>query len=169
LLLEGFYGNEAHVRPGDCFAYRLGVVPIVLAALAIWDHELRRHQLHRVPEGAESTCPLVRSRARFHADKTRGQLRNELGELRSRQASPHHRCALRIYRVHGKHILCQVDSNCRNYAHGASPFERMDLATLSWHFGVTSGRGSPLHSLGVAECSGGCFAQCLWHASALWE
>jgi hypothetical protein len=58
-----------------------------------------------------------------------------------------HDQALRIDRVDGKHILCQADANCRNYAHGTSPFEWMDLATQSWHFGVISGRGSPLHSL----------------------
>ena len=34
-----------------------------------------------------------------------------------------------------------------NYAHGASPLQRMDLATQSRHLGVTSGRGSPSHSL----------------------
>src|SRR5580693_3315336 len=46
-----------------------------------------------------------------------------------------------------KHILCQVDSNRRHYAHGTSPLEKIDLANQSWHTGATSGRGSPLHSL----------------------
>src|ERR1700691_1028195 len=55
---------------------------------------------------------------------------------------------MRIDAVNREEVLCQVDANCRNYAHGTSPFRReIDFATQSWHFGAASGRGSPLHSL----------------------
>jgi hypothetical protein len=111
------------------------------------------YQFHGVPAGGESPCPLMRSRAGFHADQARRQLRDELTELRPGQSAPCNHRALRIYRVHGKHIFCQVDSDRRNCVHGTSPFERMDLSTQSWHLGVTSGRGSSLHSLGVMSYS----------------
>src|SRR6266404_8890238 len=89
----------------------------------------------------------MRSGTRLHADQARRQLRHQLAELRARDYAAHHYRTARIDAVHRKHILCQVDSNRRNYAHGTSPLEKIDVANQSWHVGAASGRGSPLHSL----------------------
>ena len=46
------------------------VVAVVLAALPVGHHELRRHQPHRVPMPLKPPCPLVRPGTRLHPDHT---------------------------------------------------------------------------------------------------
>jgi hypothetical protein len=102
-----FTGTKRMFGRATGLADRLGVVIVVLATLAIRRYELRRHQFHGVPAGGESPRPLVRSRAGFHADQARRQLRDELTELRPRQSAPRNHRALQIRRVHGKHIFAK--------------------------------------------------------------
>ena len=77
--------HEAHVGPSHRLADRLGVVAVVLAALAIRRDELRRHQPHRVAERRKLPRPLVRAGARLHADQARRQLRDECDAAASRR------------------------------------------------------------------------------------
>src|SRR5580698_3866562 len=68
LLLRELHRNESHVRSSHRFADRLGIITVVLSALAIRSHELWGHQLHNVAKHDEPACPLVRTGAGFHTD-----------------------------------------------------------------------------------------------------
>jgi transposase len=57
LLLLALDRHEAHVRPSDRLADRLRVISVVLAALAVSHHVLRRHQLHCMAELGELARP----------------------------------------------------------------------------------------------------------------
>jgi len=150
LLLEALHRYEPHAGAADRLADRLGVVAVVLAALAVGRDEFRCHQPHPVPEPGKSPRPVVRAGARLHPDQARWELRDELEQLRAPDAPPQHHGASGVDTVHGKYVLCQIDPHGSNFGHGTSPLAVIEHAHTrqSWHFDAVSGRGSPLHSLG---------------------
>ena len=81
LRVDALDGHEAHVRALDGFADGLRVRRIVLAfapAQPVRRHELGRDDAHRVAQGLKLPRPVVRTRARLHADQARRQLGHQL-------------------------------------------------------------------------------------------
>lgn len=97
LGLLGFDGHKAHVRPPDRFADRLGVGGVVLATLAVRDHELRRHQAHVMAEPDQLARPVVRTCARFNADQAGGTAHKETEHLAASERLAQHRLAPGIH------------------------------------------------------------------------
>jgi len=73
LALGRFNRHKPHGRSRDCLRDRLGIGGIGLIALDIRLHVAGWHQAHVVTKRHQLACPVVRSRARLHADKARRQ------------------------------------------------------------------------------------------------
>ena len=76
--------NEAHVGAPHGFADRCRVRGIVLAALArhaVGRNKLGGHQAHGVAVLTKQPRPVVRTRAGFHADYARRQLRDQRQQM----------------------------------------------------------------------------------------
>jgi hypothetical protein len=118
LLVLALDRNEPHVRSLHCFADRSRVGCVVLAALAahaIGRHELRRHQPKDVAVRGEQPRPVVRPRARLHADGARRQRGDQLVQLGPGHARPNEHClAVLVDAVHRKDVLGEIDPNVEN-------------------------------------------------------
>src|SRR5262249_4138291 len=97
---------------------RLRITRIRLAALDVGLDVLRRHQLHGVPELGNLTCPIMRTAAGLHADQTRRQLGKERQHLLASELARDDDLALRIDAVDLEHLLCKVEPDSGNCAHG---------------------------------------------------
>ncbi len=73
LLLWGLNRHEAHGRPAHRLADRLGIGGIVLATLDIWLGQLRRDQLHLVPQRLQQ----ARATAGFESNHSGRKLAEE--------------------------------------------------------------------------------------------
>ena len=120
LLLRALYGYEMHVGSSHGLADGLGVVRVVLAAFAVGDHKLRRHEPHGVPECRELPGPVMRAITGLHANETRRQLREVLQHLRSRQGLVELGDPMFVHAVHLKNLFGNVQSDSCNL-HGDSP------------------------------------------------
>jgi hypothetical protein len=110
-------GHEPHRGPLDRLADRFGVVAVVLALATIWSDELSGHDPHRVAEGLETTCPLVRAATGFQPNYAGLKVRNKL-----EQPVAAHRLAQRdasrlVDAMHAEHVLCEVDAHRSNLGH----------------------------------------------------
>jgi hypothetical protein len=65
LLLDRFERDKSHVGSSDCLADRFRIPRIVLVALHLRLHELRRHQFDRVTERAELARPEMSATTGF--------------------------------------------------------------------------------------------------------
>ncbi len=81
LLLDRFDLHKTHGRPPHRLADRLGIGGIVLVALDVGLHVLRRHQPHLMAKLREFTRPIVRRGAGLHADLARRQRLEERQNL----------------------------------------------------------------------------------------
>jgi hypothetical protein len=70
LLLGRLDPYEPHGWPPHRLADRLSISGIVLVALDVGLHILRRHQAHLMPKLRQLARPIMRRGASFHADKT---------------------------------------------------------------------------------------------------
>lgn len=70
-LLRRPHLHEAHGWPRYGLRDRLGVDQVVLVALHVRLHELRRHDAHRMAHRLKLARQPLRARARFHADDRR--------------------------------------------------------------------------------------------------
>lgn len=129
LLLLALDRHKAHVRSPDRLADRLGIVRVVLAALAVGDHELRCHELYRVPQLGELAAPIVSAATRFDADQARRQLRKELQHLRPGQLLAHPRLAAFIHPVHMEDLLRDIQPDSCNL-HLDSPCSAIERTTV---------------------------------------
>jgi hypothetical protein len=92
LLLFGLRRHKSHRRPRDRLADCGSVVCIVFAALHIGFYVAWWQQFHRVTERLKLAAPIMCGRTCLNADETGRQRREELQQLRSRDALPdHHR------------------------------------------------------------------------------
>jgi len=140
LLVLALDRNEAHVRPLHCFADRLRVGRVVLAAPAahpIGCDELGRHQPHSVAVLYEQPGPVVRSRAGLHANGARRQRGHQLMQPGPLHARPYqHRLAVLVDSMDRENVLGEIDAYEQN-SHGLPlPSELMRVRT--------SHRGTPL-------------------------
>ena len=66
LLLDRLDRYVAHTPPAHRLADRLRVVGVVLVALHVRLHKLRRNQLYHVALRLQQSCPVMRTAARLH-------------------------------------------------------------------------------------------------------
>ncbi len=145
LLLNILDRHEPHVRTSNHFADRLGVGRIVLVRLDVRLDELRRHQLDRMAEPLPLPCPVMGAAARFHVDQARRQSGKKHRHLVALKLLPEHRLALRIHAVDLKHVLCQIDADCRNL-HGDASLGSSGCSILPlWHIRCRYEWGRPSH------------------------
>src|SRR3990167_1448065 len=118
-------GDEVHVGTRGSFAHGCRVVGVVLAAVAldaIGGNELRRDHAGIKAQRLQLVAPVVCTRAGLHRNQTTcGQLDAPGYEFFPPEGPCHHHCAVLIDRVNLDDILCQVNTNSDNLAHGTSP------------------------------------------------
>src|SRR5215472_5016232 len=125
---------------------------IVLVALDVRLHILRRHQSHLVAKRAQLPPPVVRRRARLQANQTGRQSTEERQNLRTPKLLAQNRRSLCIDPVHLKNMLRQVQSDRSNLAHGWLPFAA-DSITAVWLSEAARGPSTPSfdHLVGARE------------------
>ena len=114
LLLRALDRNEAHRRPGHCLADRFGVGRIILLPLDVRFHIVRWHEAHVVAKASDLTRPMMRAAAGFHADHAGWKTGKELQQLVATHLLADDDIAVAVDAVHLKHVLCQIETDCRN-------------------------------------------------------
>src|SRR5262249_31365960 len=127
LLVSRLDRHKAHRRALNRLADRFRIGGIVLVALDVRLHVLRRHQSHLVAKRAHLPPPVVRRRARLQAKQTGRQSTEERQNLRTPKLLAHNRRSLCINPVHLKNMLRQVQSDRSNLAHGWLPFAAVSI------------------------------------------
>ena len=95
-LILRFLAHAAQVRPQGCFSNRLSIVVIVLLPLHERLYIDRRDNLRLMTELPQGPADKVRAEAGFHADHTRGQLLEGLGQRQSLDLAPKNNLAWRF-------------------------------------------------------------------------
>src|SRR5499433_3124281 len=146
LLVSRLDRHKAHRRALNSLANRFRIGGIVLVALDVRLHVLRRHQPHLMPKRAQLPRPVVRRRARLQAKQTGRQSTEERQNLRTPKLLAQNRRSLRINPVHLKNMLRQVQSDRSNLAHGWLPFA---ADSIRQQFGTQMPQGGhpPHHSI----------------------
>jgi hypothetical protein len=93
------------------------VVQVVLVALDVGLHELRRDQSHRVTLPSEHTRPVVRAATRLQARHAPWQPRHECRQLAAAQAPAQHRMPVTVHPVQLKDALGKIDPDVGNSLH----------------------------------------------------
>src|SRR6202521_4230766 len=120
LLLWRFHRHEPHIGSLHRLADRLRIARIALVRFYIRLHELRRHQLHGMPKRHQLTCPVMRTRARFHPDQAGREIGKELCDLSSLELFAHHHLPPFVDTVNLKDGFSQINSNRSNLHLGRS-------------------------------------------------
>src|SRR5262245_43027988 len=146
LLVSRLDRHKAHRRAPNRLADRFRIGGIMLVALDVRLHVLRRHQSHLVAKRAQLPPPVVRRRARLQANQTGRQLTEERQNLRTPKLLAQNRRSLCINPVHLKNMLRQVQSDRSNLAHGWLPFAAVSIRQ---QFGTQMPQGGhpPHHSI----------------------
>src|SRR5215471_1675748 len=143
LLVSRLDRHKAHRRALNRLADRFRIGGIMLIALDVRLHILRRHQSHLVVKRAQLPRPVVRRRARLQANQTGRQSTEERQNLRTPKLLAQNRRSLCIDPVHLKNMLRQVQSDRSNLAHGWLPFA---ADSIRQQFGTQMPQGGhPLH------------------------
>ena len=141
LLIFGFDRNEAHVRATDSFTNGLGIVVVVLAALAIGSDETGRDDPGIVAEPGKLPGPVMGARTGFHANQARWQLCEERQQFWSIQSFANQNLAVLIGAVNTEHSFRQIDANGCNIYDDSSCF-RLKMSTPSmWHIDAVGAGG----------------------------
>lgn len=111
LALPGLDGNETHVRARDCLADRFGVCEVRLVPLHIRLGVLRRDQPDVVAERYQLTGPVMRARARFHADEACRQALEECEQFAPSDAALQNGSSLRIDTVDLEDRLGEIETD----------------------------------------------------------
>jgi len=134
LLLAVLDGHEAHSGPAHRFADRFGICRVILVRLDVRFHELRGHQLYGMPERFQLPRPMRRAAARLHADQAGRPVSEERRHLLALERLPEHGLASFIHAMCLEHVLCQIDTNCRNLHLGRLSCLVVEISHL--HFGT---------------------------------
>ena len=119
-LLRRFDLHNAHGRPSHRLTDRLGVSGIVLVALDVGLHILRRHQPHLVAELRQLPRPIMSRCAGFHANQARRQCLEELQHLAAPQLLANDDLLGHVDPVNLEHVLGDIQTNRCNL-HGLAP------------------------------------------------
>ncbi len=122
LLLGRLHRHEAHRWPLDGFANRLGIGRVILVALHVGLHILRRHETNLMAKRPQLARPVMRRRAGLHADQTSWHAGKECEHLAAPQPLAQDRRARRIGAMDLKDVLGQIQPNRCNLIHGWLPF-----------------------------------------------
>src|SRR5262245_12994694 len=146
LLVSRLDRHKAHRRALNRLANRFGIGGIVLVALDVRLHVLRRHQSHLMPKRAQLPRPVVRRRAGLQANQTGRQSTEERQNLRTPNLLAQNRRSLCIDPMHLKNMLRQVQPDRSNLAHGWLPFAAVSIRQ---QFGTQMPQGGhpPHHSI----------------------
>src|SRR5580704_9280873 len=117
---------------------------IVLVALDVSLHVLRRHQTNLVTELRQLTCPVVRGGTGLHADKARRQSLEKRNHLAAPELLPDDHLLVRIDAVDLKHVLGDIQTDCGNLHVDGSLMWFVATITLR-RFVAGSGRRPPHH------------------------
>jgi acetyl esterase/lipase len=112
---------ETHGRASHRLADRLSVSRVVLVALDVCLHILRRHQPHLVTELRQLPRPIVRRGAGLHADETRQQRLEERQHLAASESLPHDDLLGRVDPVNLEHVLGDIQPDRGNLHVDGSP------------------------------------------------
>src|SRR5262249_46505310 len=115
LALHGLERHEAHVGPGHCLTDCLGVAAIILIAFDIGLDELRADEFHGVAQLLKLPRPILRTRARFHPNHTRWQLRYRLEQLTAGHALLNDDFAVLVYPMQLENTFGQINPECRDF------------------------------------------------------
>src|SRR4051794_18411614 len=125
LLLRCFHQYEAHCRPAHRLAKRFSIRRIILAALDIRFDQLRRDQLHRMPEGLQKPCTMMARTAGFNRDHSRRKPLEKCKHLLASQLLPQDRFLGSIHSVKLKNVFRRIHPNSANLLHGRSPLSEV--------------------------------------------
>jgi hypothetical protein len=120
LVGHRLHWHKVHVRTGHGLADGFGIVAIVFRVLAVWSHNLGRHQSHRVADLRACACPVLGPGTGIHPDETGGESGHDGPYCATGELLPCHNHAVVIYPVSLKHLLRQINPNTLNL-HGLSP------------------------------------------------
>jgi hypothetical protein len=146
-------GNEAHIGTAHRFADRFGICGVVLVRLDVRFDELRGHQLYGMPERFQLPRPVMRAAARFHADQAGWQGGEKRRYLLALERLPEHGLASFIHAMYLEHVLCQIDTNCRNLHLGRLSYLLVEISHL--HFGTQMPfrEGATIPLVGLSACA----------------
>src|SRR3954470_14256953 len=133
LLIRRFHRYEAHCRPAHRLAQRFRIRRVVLAALDIWFDQLRRDQLHRMPEGLQQPRTMVACTAGFDRDHCRRKLLEKCKHLLASQLLPQNRLLGSIHSVKLKNVFRRIHPNSANLLHGRSPLSEVSNSLILAH------------------------------------
>ena len=105
LLLCRLDRHKSHRRALNRLANRFGIGRIVLVALDVRLHVLRRHQPHLMAQRAELARPVMRRCTRFQTDHTAWNAAEERQHLPAPQSLAQNRRTLCINAVNLKNML----------------------------------------------------------------
>jgi hypothetical protein len=105
LLLGCLDRHEPHRRAQNRLANRFRIGGIVLVALDVRLHILRRHQPHLMPKRAQLARPVMRRRTRFQPNQTARKAAEKRHHLPASQSLAQNRPTLRIDAVNLKNML----------------------------------------------------------------
>src|SRR3954468_21216433 len=133
LLLRRFHRYEAHGRPAHRLAQRFSVRRVVLAALDVRFDQLRRDQLHRMPEGLKKPRTMVARTAGFDRNHGRRKLLEERKHLLAAQLLPQNRLPGSVHSVKLKNVFRRIHPNSANLLHGRSPLSEVSNSLILAH------------------------------------
>src|SRR5271165_5026661 len=125
LLLSRLDRHEAHCRPAHRLAKRFRVRRIVLAALQVRLDELRRDQLHRMPERLQQPRTVVACTAGFDRDHRRRKLLEECQHLLASQLLAQNLLLGGVHSVKLENVFRRIHTNSANLFHGRSPLSEI--------------------------------------------
>src|SRR5215469_8304784 len=105
LLLSRLRRHKTHRRPRNRLANRFGIRGVILVALDVRLHILRRHQPHLIAKRTQLPRPVVRRRTCFQANHAWWQFAEECQHLPTPQLFAQNSCPLRINPMHLKNML----------------------------------------------------------------
>src|SRR5271165_4138777 len=153
LLLSRLHRHEAHCRPAHRLAKRFRVRRIVLAALEVRLDQLRRDQLHRMPERLQQSRTMVAGTAGFDRDHRRRKLLEECEHLFASQLLAQNRLLGGVHSVKLENVFRRIHTNSANLVHGRPPlseiYSDLILARLMPSGAVHTNRK---HSYASATC-----------------
>src|SRR6202161_569568 len=121
LLLFRFCWHEPHRGSRHRLTDRSSIIRVILAALEISLHIVRRHQPHRMAEHLKLAAPMMCGRTRLNTNKAWRQGSEKLRHLSAAYPPADHHCAINIHAVDLKDRLRNIETNCANFAHGRLP------------------------------------------------
>ncbi len=142
LLIGGLCRHETHRRSAHRLAQRLGIRCVILAALHIRLRQLRRDQLHLMPERPEQTRPMMRSSTGFDCYRRRCQRLEKSNHLATCQLFAQHRL---LCRIHSMQLNTRFDVSIPiRVIFSTDGLPRLSPSTNSlWHIAMPLGAVQP--------------------------